>query len=415
MKEAAEENTFLSLVTLRAAVYATTGEEIPKSTMHTWVRGMGFKHGKKKLSGLSPAYTNVLVRRYLLQYTKMLKAEKRKRVVLVWMDESYIHQGYCSGYTWSHPTNTVTSGRTQGNESGKRLIIIGAITKDGILEDEDGEEPSDNLIDECPSATVVTSKLSEGGVEPEDYHDTMNGKKFLAWVENRLFPAFKKKYDKKKMVLILDNASFHKSRDETWKSVTGKDREWLQDYLFKAQVLEITGKDGRKIPSIKFTLKKNEGGCTDAELREVVKDHIKSHWSNSTVLEQLFKKEGYELLWTPQYESWLQPIELVWARVKHEVARQSRRGRKWQETEDQTKEALKKIDKTLCTSIIEHTHKLMNEWLTSDDAGVLQLEEEVPSGLKRLIALSVKQRAEYANLFSKVDVEVALEEAAKEN
>ena len=59
---------------------------------------MGFNHGKKKLTGLPPSYSNALVRRYLLQYTKHRKAEKRGGVVLVWMDESYIHQGYCSKY-----------------------------------------------------------------------------------------------------------------------------------------------------------------------------------------------------------------------------------------------------------------------------------------------------------------------------
>jgi len=411
VKEAADENTYISLSTLRAAVFAATDQQIPKSTMHTWVASMGFNHGKKKLTGLPPSYSNALVRRYLLQYTKHRKAEKRGGVVLVWMDESYIHQGYCSKYTWSHPTNTVTPNRTRGNESGKRLIIISAITKDGVLAHPDAE-PSDNLEETCESASIVTSKLSADGFQPEDYHDTMNGERFLAWVENRLFPAFNKLYEGKKMVLILDNASFHKSKDETWKSVNGKSRTWLEEYLFNAEVEFILGKDGRKIRSTKFTSKKHEGGPTDAELRDVVRDHIKSHWSNSTVLEQLFAREGHQLLWTPPYESWLQPIELVWARIKHEVARQSKRGRKWQETQDQTRKALKNIDKNLCTKLIEHTHKLMDEWLKSDDAGTLPKHAATVAALTKL---TVAQRAECTNLKSKVDVEVALEEAEKEN
>ena len=61
---------------------------------------------------------------------------------------------------------------------------------------------------------------------------------------------------------------------------------------------------------------------------------------NTTLVHQLMKKHKYELLYTPPYESWLQPIELVWANVKRQVAMSASNVRKWQETKDQTKAAL---------------------------------------------------------------------------
>jgi len=100
--------------------------------------------------------------------------------------------------------------------------------------------------------------------------------------------------------------------------------------------------------------------------------YIASYPGMNTVLAQLMKHEGYELLYAPPYESWMQPIELMRARVKHEVATQSRRGRTHQQTADQTRTALTNITARTCQNIICHTHKLMDEWLRSSAAGSLQ-------------------------------------------
>ena len=68
-----------------------------------------------------------------------------------------------------------------------------------------------------PSAAIVTNKLSDEGYEPADYHDTMDGEKFLQWLRNRLFPAFHAKFGRrKKMVLILDNAKYQNARGDDW-------------------------------------------------------------------------------------------------------------------------------------------------------------------------------------------------------
>jgi hypothetical protein len=51
---------------------------------------------------------------------------------------------------------------------------------------------------------------------------------------------------------------------------------------------------------------------------------------------------------------------------------QSKTGRTWQETAAQTRTALHEITPKDCGNIIEHTHKLMDEWLKSDAAGSLK-------------------------------------------
>ena len=126
-----------------------------------------------------------------------------------------------------------------------------------------------------------------------------------------------------------------------------------------------------------------------------MKEYIKSHPGiNTTLIQQIMQSKKYELLFTPPYESWIQPIELIWARVKHQVATQSKVGRKWQETTDQMKVALSNVTGSLCNSIIGHTERLMDEWLESDAAGSLQQYGNIYT----LGRLSVAQRRRLTDL-----------------
>jgi len=396
MKEAVEKNVYASTTTIRADVLSRTDEDIPKTTMLRWLKQMGYEHGEKKLTGLPAKYAAALIRRYILKYSEHLQAEKEGGSVLVWMDESYIHAGYCTRYSWFHRTNDVVPNRVRGSDKGKRLIIIHAMTKDGMLEHPKAK-PSDNLSQKCKSAAIVTDKLSVKGFEPEDYHDTMNGEKFLEWINNRLIPAFKAKYKKKKMVLILDNAKYHHARGEDWVNANTMSKVELGTFLRQVKVPSINV-GGYKFKADKYTadwLKKGKGGPTVEQLREVVRDYIKSHPAiNTTLVHQALDRHDYELLYTPAYESWLQPIELVWARVKHEVATQSMLGRKWQETQEQTRVALKNIDKNLCAKLIRHTHTFMDEWLQTDEAGTLKQH----GSLAVLRALSPEEREQCTDL-----------------
>lgn len=396
VRDAQTNNRYTSLASLCADVFAATSEVISRSTMHTWMHSLGFEHGEKKLSGLQAKYAHARVRRYLLDYSVLLDRERRGEIVLVWMDESYIHAGYCSRFGWyvKGGEGGVTANRVRGSEKGKRLIVIHAMTRDGMLAKEN-LDPSDNLDEACASAAIVTSKLSAEGVEPEDYHDTLDGVKFLQWMRNRLLPAFKAKYPRKKMVLILDNAKYHHARGEDWISPSTMRLAELGNFLRVAKVKSITLDDGTVLPAAKFTRDGRQGGPGVKKLREVVTDYVKSHPGiNTTLVEQLMKEAKHELLYTPPYESWLQPIELVWARAKHAVARQANSDRKWQETQQQMIDALQGITPELCTSIISHTETLMDEWLKSDEAGSLKRH----GSLDCLSRLSPQQRSQCSDL-----------------
>jgi len=42
-----------------------------------------------------------------------------------------------------------------------------------------------------------------------DYHKNMNSTNFLLWLNNNLFPTFQILFSSKKMILVLDNGSYH--------------------------------------------------------------------------------------------------------------------------------------------------------------------------------------------------------------
>lgn len=218
----------------------------------------------------------------------------------------------------------------------------------------------------------------------------------MAYLKNRLIPAFKAKFGpRKKMVLILDNAKYHHVRGLDWVTPSTMKKTELGVYLRMARVKSITTPDGKTFPAEKFTADVHHGGPKAEDLRQVVSDYVKSHPSiNTTLVKQLMDEHGYELLYTPPYESWLQPIELVWAQAKHKVARQASDKRTWQQTQEQARAALREMTPQACKNIVEHTHKLMDEWLQTAAAGSLQQH----GSLDLLSRLTPEERARCSDL-----------------
>jgi hypothetical protein len=149
----------------------------------------------------------------------------------------------------------------------------------------------------------------------------------------------------------------------------------LADALRQLQIPSITDGTYTWKANTYSMLKRGKNGAPTGKLmRKVLKEWIDSHpGTNTTVVEQQMSAGKHELLYTPPYESWLQPIELIWARVKHTVAMQSSRDRKYQQTAEQTKTALSEVPASLCQRVIEHTEKLMSKWLSSPAAGSLSV------------------------------------------
>ena len=72
--------------------------------------------------------------------------------------------------------------------------------------------PSNVVSDEDLGCELIF----EGLIDSEDYHKNMNGQVFMQWVQNRLIPTFKRLFPGKKLILLLDNASYHHPRGDDW-------------------------------------------------------------------------------------------------------------------------------------------------------------------------------------------------------
>ena len=152
----------------------------------------------------------------LQAYSLALEKEEQGEAIIVYMDRVVPRE------PWLPCIGKKDGATPKFPASKKRLIIVHAITKDGLLYF--GEENiriwwKDALLwksEKKASAELIYPAGTKGTPEKGcptrgDYHLNMDGEMFESWVKQRLIPAFEKKYPSKKMVLVLDNASYHHS------------------------------------------------------------------------------------------------------------------------------------------------------------------------------------------------------------
>jgi transposase len=372
-------NVFESCTTLCNELAEQLGVVVSKNTMHRWLHALGYQYGKKHFINSAPSYRHALIRSYIYQYAKALKEQEDGKAIIVFMDESYIHAHHCSSKLW-YSLSSSAKNDVRGDSRGKRIIIMHAMTKGGLLEVE-GTEPSNILTELYHSCALIFNEVCVDNITPADYHDTINGEKFIGWMQQRLFPTFQQLYPGKKMYLVLDNAKYHHHRGPDWFSPSSKKKGQLADFLRQRGVKSITVDGGRVIPASKFSAdaRGNGGGPSLAQLKAAVKQHLAEHPEiNTTVPQQLMDDQDYELIYTPPYVSELQPIELIWAFTKALVARQSHRSRSVHTAAVQTREAMEQVSAQLCCKVISHCHKWMQQFMQSEEGGSLRRFLDLP-------------------------------------
>ena len=174
---------------------------------------LGYKYAKPKSKCvLMTDKRKRRLRRHWLQRDLALKAQARGEAILVYMDESYIHQNHFPAKCWLHPDRPHV---TRPAGKGQRCIIVNAITLDGLLRycprgEDNPPAPGEWDSGIYPTAEMVYRAKSARG----DYHDQMDCDTFMMWLERRCLPAFEAKYPDKQMILVLDNAPYHHGRHE---------------------------------------------------------------------------------------------------------------------------------------------------------------------------------------------------------
>ena len=210
---------------IRNHLFRTFGVRYKRSTLYYALRvRLGYRYDKPtSRSVIITEKRTKRLRKHWLQRDLALKMEARGEAIIVYMDESYVHQNHFPEKCWFHPDRPQV---TRPAGKGQRLIIVYAITKDGLLRycpAGDDKPPCPGEFDSgiYPTSEMIYRAKSARG----DYHDQMDCDMFMLWMERRLVPAFEAKYPGKIMVLCLDNAPYHHGRhkDGFWCKEHNKD------------------------------------------------------------------------------------------------------------------------------------------------------------------------------------------------
>jgi len=354
---------------LRHEIFTRFDVEISRSCCQKYLHRLGLTwHPTKPKAKTFKAYRSDAIGSYIIGYSLVKRRAAAGEVVLVYTDESYIHQGHQRKESYFRK-----GGGEFNKKSGKgpRLIILHAITEHGPLCEYEDDKPIDDLAwtgntphpelraDGKRTAECLWMSTSSSG----DYHDNMNSEMFMKWVEQRLVPTFEKQHPGKKMVLVADNAPYHHKRaigslnalskkalielakehsvsylELPWTPTCQSAMEEDDDdkYYYVQDRGEFVSIDTQgQWEMIGATASRARPFCpTKQELQLAAVAWMKAEKPHllDCQVEQYLQQRGHEVLWTPPCCAQLQPIELFWAAGKNYAADHCWNGRSMKET-----------------------------------------------------------------------------------
>ena len=198
-----------------------------KQVIRRVLKRLGYQWGPAKKVGVRTKRRDVsaILREYLMNYARALELEKSGEYVIVFMDETFLHQRHSKNYTWFHPDHDDKNKVFCGTGKGKRLFIVHAMTKDGLLSVPRYQRQSDD--EELDKYAETAEWVFVGPVKKGDYHRNFDGQKFLRLVKERLIPTFQEVHKNNKMILVLDNAPYLHVRGENYIQPAPMKREEL--------------------------------------------------------------------------------------------------------------------------------------------------------------------------------------------
>jgi hypothetical protein len=354
---------------------------IPARTLRSVMSSMGYRYGRGNVIGkMNDAWYVARIRTFLIQYSKAVVEQLQGRCVIVYTDESYVNTNHARKFTWYHPDTPEKNDVVRPSGKGKRLVLLHAFTQDGwlTLDPSLHNDRADERVRSCE--LVYEAEKGDG-----DYHDNMNGSIYMQWLTERLLPVVAERYPGLKMVLVLDNASYHHHRGADWVNVHRMNKAQMAAKLIELGVSSVSVQRQKKGTSTMESFQFNadsfarRGGRfapTLAELKVELQAYLQAHPElNRTEVAKLMAEHKHELIYTPPYLPGVQPIERLWAYAKNHVAALYRAGRTMRDLIRQTHQGFygdsdkhAGVDAQLCASVIEHSHAFCNHLIEQDDS-----------------------------------------------
>ena len=328
--------------------------------------------------------------KYMKQYSFASRKQDDDSHVIAYSDESYVYTTQKPTFTWFEllsPRGNIVGGTPS---KGKGLILLHAMTRDGLLGNHQGSE--EDLKKQTNSAEYVFW----GTTSDENYHKNFESQAYNNWIENRFIPAFQAKFTDKKCIFVSDNAAYHHGRGTKFIQVKGNNREQLIHILSSLKINSIDViRNGAIVRMVNENWKKSKSPTSpsNAELECVLQKYVDDNPANQiSYVEYLFKERGWMLLYTPLYTPEVQLIEKVWAIAKNYIARRFTLNRSAKQLKSDTFDAFygkeeekwEGIDFKLCKSVIKHCHDYCDNFIRQNTADTNTLDSFIHSFIQSI-------------------------------
>lgn len=301
-----------------------TSIDVSKTTLWRSVRSLGFTFRKYSCG------RNIICEKPHLvaarsKYLREVRQMRNEGYDIVYLDETWINAHHTNEKEWQSLDGTIK--RYVPSSKGKRLIVAHAGSK------------NNGLVENAELVFIAKS------TDNQDYHSEMNSHMFRDWIKDTLLPLLDRP-----SCLIMDNASYHNKVAQEDKVPTSSST--------KAE--------------IKIWLTREQIQFNDMYLKPELLSLVKQIQRPKIFqIDKLIEEHGHRCLRLPPYHSHLNPIELVWAKIKGQVASENKTF-KLSDVKELTNVAISNIDKDYWASCEDHVMVEEDKYWRNDGLWVIQ-------------------------------------------
>jgi transposase len=256
---------------------------------------------------------------YALRKNRQLPTAQRYQVVYV--DERFLHHHHGGQYSWFAEQDDVE--RMSGK--GRRWCFMHAMQEKA-------------LVDEALLA--FEAKKSKG-----DYHGQFDWEIFQRWFKEQLLP-----HVPSRSLIVLDRCAFHMV---------------CRDSIVPSQM--------KKVDLQQWLMQR---GITWEEqwLRARLTEEVERYRDKKPMVEVVAEEQGHKVLFLPVHHPELNPIELIWARVKNYCGAVFSNSTSFKEQRQHLEASFQKdITPAYCTKVYEHVQKIEEKYWQTD----LMMDDEI--------------------------------------
>jgi len=293
------------------------GLEVHERTIQRHLKRMGFcwlRTKNRPRSLREKAEVRQQRHDYLYELRRNRQRPPDERYQVIYLDESFLHHHHGGQYSWFSDNDFVE--RMSGK--GRRWCFMHAMQQTGLL-----------------AGTFLAFEAKHG---KGDYHTQFDGAMFQRWFTAQLL-----RNVPPRSLIILDRCPFHTVGSDAVvpsQMKKGDLRQWL-----------------------------TERGITWEEqwLRARLLEEMDRYRDKKPMVEILAEAQGHKMLFLPVHHPELNPIELVWATVKHYCGTIFANSTSFKEQRQHLEESFgKDITPEYCAKVYEHVQHIEERYWTTD-------------------------------------------------